>query len=61
MNLFFKSKFSQYKLDFGKHHSTQNVLLNMVEHWKRALDRGTVFMNLSKMFNTLLAKRYLPN
>ena len=42
---------------FHKSHSTQNALLNMIEKWKHALDKGKkvgiIFMDLSKAFNTL--------
>ena len=54
MNLFFESKFSTV---FCKNHSTQNALLNTIEKWKHALDKGkkvgTIFIDLSKAFNTL--------
>ena len=42
---------------FHKSHSTQNALLNIIEKWKHALDKGKkvgiIFMDLSKAFNTL--------
>ena len=57
MNLFFESKFSPLLKRFQKNHSTQNALLNMIEKWKQALDKGkkvgTIFMDLSKAFDTL--------
>ena len=57
MNLFFESKFSPLLTGFRKNHSTQNALLNMIEKWKHALDKGkkvgTIFMDLSKAFDTL--------
>ena len=38
-------------------HSTQNALLNIIEKWKHALDKGkkvgTIFVDLSKAFDTL--------
>ena len=56
MNLFSKSKFPPLLAGFHKNHITQNVLLNMIE-WKHALDKGkkvgTIFMDLSKVFDTL--------
>ena len=67
MNLFFESKFSPLLTGFRKNHCTQNVLLNMIEQWKHALDKdkkvGTIFMDLSKTLDTLnhnllLAKLY---
>ena len=57
MNLFFESWFSPLLAGFPKSHSTQNALLNMIEKWKHALDKGrkvgTIFMDLSKAFATL--------
>ena len=42
---------------FRKNHNTQHSLLKMLEKWKEALDKGnfvdTIFMNLSKAFDTL--------
>ena len=57
MNLFFESKFSPQLTGFRKNHSTQNALLNMIEKWRHTLDKGkkvgTIFMDLSKAFDTL--------
>ena len=57
MNLFFESKFSPQLTGFCKNHSTQFALLNMIEKWRHALDKGkkvgTIFMDLSKAFDTL--------
>ena len=57
MNLFFESKFSPQLTGICKNHSTQNALLNMVEKWKHALEKGKkvgpIFMDLSKAFDTL--------
>ena len=57
MNLFFESMFSPQITGFRKNHSTQNALLNMIEKWRHALDKGkkvgTIFMDLSKAFDTL--------
>ena len=57
MNLFFESRFSPLLAGFRKNHSTQNALLNMIEKWKHALDKskkvGSIFMDLSKAFDTL--------
>ena len=57
MNLFFKRMFSPLLVGFRKNHSTENALLNMIEKWKHALDKGkkvgTIFMDLSKVFDTL--------
>ena len=42
---------------FRKDHSIKNVLLNIIEKWQHALDKGKkfgiIFMDLSKMFDTL--------
>ena len=65
INLFFESRFSPLLAVFRKNHSAQNALLNMIEKWKHALDKGkkvgTIFMDLSKAldtfnYNLLLAK-----
>ena len=57
MNLFFESKFSPLLTEFRKNRTTQNALLNMIEKWKHALDKckkvGSIFMDLSKAFDTL--------
>ena len=58
MNLFFfETKSSPPLTGFRRNHSKQNALLNIVEKWKHALDKGkkvgTIHMDLSKMFDTL--------
>ena len=57
MDLFFESTFSPNLTAFRKNHSTQNASLNMIEKWKHAIDKGkkvgTIFMDLSKAFDTL--------
>ena len=57
MNIFFESKFSPLLTGFRKNHSAQKALLNMTEKWKDAFDKGkkigTIFMDLSKAFDTL--------
>ena len=49
------------------HHSSIHVLIRLIEHWKKALDKnfvaGTVLMDLSKLFDCtphdlLIAKLY---
>ena len=54
---FFEPKFSTLLTRFHKNHSTQNVLLNMTEKWRHALDKaktgGAIFMDLPKAFDTL--------
>ena len=63
-----ENKFSNLLTGFRKNHGTQHTLINMLEKWKRALDKGnvigTIFMDLSKAFDTinhilLIAKRRL--
>ena len=57
INLFLESKFSPQLTRFHKNYGIQNALLNMIEKWKHALDKGkkvgTIFMDLSKAFDTL--------
>ena len=57
MNLFFESEFLPLLTGFRKNHTTQDALLNMIEKWKQALEKGkkvgTIFMDLSKAFDTL--------
>ena len=68
MNLLLESKFSPQLTGFHKNYGIQNALLNIIEKWKHALDKGkkvgTIFMDLSKAFDTinhnLLLANYLP-
>ena len=57
MNLSFESRFSPLVVGFRENHSTQNALLNSIEKWKHALDKGkkvgAIFMDLNKAFDTL--------
>ena len=52
-----QSKFSKHLTGFRKNHSTQNALLVIIEKWKTILNKklkiGTLFMDLSKAFDTL--------
>ena len=47
-------KLSKLLTGFRKNHSTQNCLLNMIETWKKVIDKGgtvfAIFMDLSKAF-----------
>ena len=65
MNFLFESKFLPLLTRFHENHNTKNALLNIIAKWKHALNKGkkvcTIFMNLSKVFDTfhdnlLLAK-----
>ena len=57
LNDFMKDKLSNIATGFRKGHSAQHSLLIMIEKWKRTLDEnmkvGTIFMDLSKTFDTL--------
>ena len=57
INLFFESRFSPLLTGFRKNHSTQSALVNIIEKWKHGLDRGkkvgTIFVDISKAFDTL--------
>ena len=48
---------SKLLIGFRKNHSTQHCLINMLENWKNALDKGgfvcPIFMDLSKSFDTM--------
>ena len=50
-------KLSKYVTGFRKCHGTQHLLLVLLEKWKKALDKGenvcTIFMDLSKAFNSV--------
>ena len=55
---FMEDKLSKLLTGFGKNHSTQHYLVNMLEKWKNILDKGTIvcaiFMDLSKAFDTMI-------
>ena len=48
---------SPYLTGFRKGYKTQDAVLNMLEKWKRVLDKkgyaGAIFLDLSKAFDTL--------
>ena len=50
-------KFSKHLTGFRKNHSTQNALLVIIEQWKAILNKklkvGALFIDLSKVFDTL--------
>ena len=52
-----KDKLSNVLTGFRKGHSAQHLLLIVIEKWKRVLDEnmkvGTIFMDLSKAYDTL--------
>ena len=57
INTYMSDKFSKYLTGFRKNHNTQHALLNMIENWKSNLNKGnkvgTIFVGLSKVFDTL--------
>ena len=54
---FMKDKLSNLLIGFRKNHNTQHCLTNLLERWKKTLDKGgyifAIFMDLSKAFDTL--------
>ena len=50
-------KFCNYSTAFCKNHNTQYALRNMIENWKRNLNKEdkieAIFMDLCKAFNSL--------
>ena len=54
---FMEDKLSKLLTGFGKNHSTQHCLVNMLEKWKNTLDKSAfvcaIFMDLSKGFDTM--------
>ena len=54
---FMKGKLSKLLTGFRKNDSTQHCLVNMLEEWKRTLDKGgfvcAIFMDLSKVFGIM--------
>ena len=45
--------FSSFLTGFRKNRNTQHSLLKMLKLWKEALDKSAIFMDLSKVFDTL--------
>ena len=68
MNLLLETTFSPQLTGFHKNYGIQNALLNIIEKWKHALDKGkkvgAISMDLFKAFDTinhnLLLANYLP-
>ena len=54
---FMKDKLSNLLIGFRKNHNTQHCLTNLLERWKKTLDKGgyifAIFMDLSKALDTL--------
>ena len=57
MSSFFDDIFSKYQYGFRKGFSTQQCLINLLEKWKRSINKGKVFgallTDLSKAFDCL--------
>ena len=57
LNNYIQNKFSIYLTGFRKNHSTQHVLIKMIETWKTKLNMGdkvgVIYMDLSKAFDSL--------
>ena len=57
IDTFMTTKFSPYLCCFRKNHNAQYSLLEMVETWKKHLDKrekiAVILMDLSKAFNTI--------
>ena len=57
IDTFMRDKLSKLLTGSRKNHSTQHCLMSMLEIWKNTLDKGgyvsTIFMDLSKAFDTL--------
>ena len=62
---FMGDKLSKLLTVFRKNHSTQYCLVNMLEKMENALDKGgfvcAIFMDLSKVFDTMNHDLLLPN
>ena len=54
---YLQNKFSELLCGFRKRHSTQHVILNLLQYWQENLDKGntvgTILMDLSKAYDTL--------
>ena len=54
---FINSFLSEYMAAYREKYSTNNVLIRLIENWKKALNEkflvGTVLMDLSKAFNCI--------
>ena len=57
INTYMKDKLSKCLMGFRKSHRTQDLLVNMLEKWKKAFDKGehvsALFLDLSKAFDTI--------
>ena len=58
INTYMKDKLSKCLAGFNKSHGTQNLLVTMLENWKKKNFKGeyvsALFMDLSKAFDTLI-------
>jgi hypothetical protein len=57
MDSFLQSKYSPLLCGFRKGYSTQHAILNLLQKWQKALDKGqsigTILMDLSKAYDCL--------
>ena len=57
INLFMKEKLSNKVCAYRRGHSTQHLLLKLIDRWRKCLDKsgvvGTILMDLSKAFDSL--------
>ena len=57
INTYMKDKLSKCLAGFNKSHGTQNLLVTMLENWKKKNYKGeyvsALFMDLSKAFDTI--------
>ena len=57
INTYMKDKLSKCLAGFNKSHGTQNLLVTMLENWKKKNFKGeyvsALFMDLSKAFDTI--------
>ena len=53
INPYMEDKTSKYIFGFQKAHATQHSLITMLEKWKILQDKGFLFMDFSKTFDTI--------
>ena len=53
IQLFFDSLFSKYQCGFRRGYNAQHWLVSLIEKWKKSVDNGSAFAELSKAFDCL--------